>query len=397
MSELSKTNTYRLKKLLEVSYLILKTGNARSFILENKSFIDTVIPSDFISLFDELIKEGYNMDQLKPCSSKILNIFHKPISNYTPILPKQETFLWVLMENNKKMELILNKISPLFKAFNKEVENSLIRTQLHDLFMELNAFCNYYTIKENVLFPVIEQLWTNYRCLQLMWSFHDDIRRNIKRILEYLSSEKNDLKEFNQLVGDVFFNSMTIKFREEKILFPAILQTIDENRIEEMIAESSDIGFPFVKPKLKTAKKKTTNLNQNIVNLGTGAISVDQIKLIFNHLPVDITYVDENDMVQFFSSPKKRIFPRTTAIIGRNVHNCHPPESVHVVERIVESFKKGEKNQADFWIKMKGEYILIQYFAVRDATNNYKGVIEVTQEISSIKALDGENRLLDWE
>ncbi len=106
--------------------------------------------------------------------------------------------------------------------------------------------------------------------------------------------------------------------------------------------------------------------------------------------------MDENNKVCYFSSPAKRIFPRTTAIIGRDVSNCHPPESVHIVEQIVESFRAGEKTQADFWIKMRGEYILIQYFAVRDEQENYKGVIEVSQEISGIKALEGEKRLLDW-
>ena len=139
-----------------------------------------------------------------------------------------------------------------------------------------------------------------------------------------------------------------------------------------------------------------TAFDDGLINLGTGKVNVEQIKLIFNHLPVDITFVDENNKVCYFSTPPKRIFPRTTAIIGREVSNCHPPESVHVVEQIVESFRSGEKDQADFWIKMRGEYILIQYFAVRDENGNYKGVIEVSQEISGIKALEGEKRLLDW-
>ena len=137
-------------------------------------------------------------------------------------------------------------------------------------------------------------------------------------------------------------------------------------------------------------------MEDKFANLGTGYLTIEQIKLIFNHLPVDVTYVDENNKVKYFSTPKKRIFPRTTAIIDREVDNCHPPESVHVVRKIIESFRNGEKDQADFWIKMKGEYILIQYFAVRDELKNYKGVIEVSQEISGIKAIDGEKRLLDW-
>lgn len=397
MSELSKTNQYRLNKLLEVSRLTLKTGNARSFILENQSFIDTVIPNDFITLFDELVKEGYDMEALKAASNKILNIFHRPIDNYKRIAPKPDSFLAVLEANNTEMELILNAISPVFKIFNKQPENTELRKQLIKLFERLYSFSKYYVIKENVLFPIIEKTWPDYRCLQIMWSFHDDIRKNIKNILNGLKNEIIDDKEFNRWIGDVFFNMLTIKFREEKILFPYMLSTITEARIEKMTKESLEIGFPFIQPKPLEFKEENTSMSNNIANLGTGLLTIEQIKLIFNHLPVDITFVDENDTVQYFSTPKKRIFPRTTAIIGRQVSNCHPPESVHVVENIVASFKSGEKDHADFWIKMKGEYIMIQYFAVRDDKQNYKGVIEVTQEISDIKAIKGEKRLLDWD
>jgi hypothetical protein len=119
--------------------------------------------------------------------------------------------------------------------------------------------------------------------------------------------------------------------------------------------------------------------------------------LLFNHLPVDITFVDDHNKVKYFSNPKRRIFPRTKSVIGRDVHNCHPNESVQVVEKIVKSFKSGKKSTASFWIKMKGEMILIQYFAVRNENGDYKGVVEVSQEITEIQNLTGEKRLLDWE
>ena len=135
---------------------------------------------------------------------------------------------------------------------------------------------------------------------------------------------------------------------------------------------------------------------QGEVDLKTGYLSAEQIMLVFNHLPVDITYVDENNKVKFYSTPEKRIFRRTNSIIGRDVKNCHPHESVHVVEQIVEAFRKGEKDKASFWIQLKGEFILIQYFAVRDELGNYKGVVEVSQEITEIRNIQGERRLLDW-
>ncbi len=231
-----------------------------------------------------------------------------------------------------------------------------------------------------------------------MWSFHDDIRISLKKLISILSENSYELKEFNRLIGDIFFKMFAIIFREERILFPYMLETIPEETLNSLFEESIDIGFPYYTPEnIISITKKELEINQANINLKTGNLTAEQIILIFNHLPVDVTYVDENDEVKFFSTPKKRIFTRTNAIIGRKVSNCHPPDSVHVVEQIIESFKNGTKDKASFWIKMKGEYILIQYFAARDEDGNYKGVIEVSQEIEEIRNLKGEKRLLDWE
>ncbi len=396
MSEFSKTKQNRLVKLREVSHLLLKTGNAHSFIIQNKAFIDTVIPRDFITLFDELVSEGHSMKDMKALTNKVLNIFHAPIRDFRGNEPKPDSFLGVLVQNNQEMERVLNEIRPVFKVFVKDANNTALIARLKALFTKLEIFAKHYTIKENVLFPVLEKSWPDYRCLQIMWSFHDDIRRNIKTIIERLSNGNIDLKSFNRTVGDVFFNMLAIKFREEHILFPHILFTLSGDELTTMNREGFDIGYPYIKPHYQVLKEDNIIMENGVANLGTGILSVEQIMLIFNHLPVDITYVDENDRVQYFSTPKKRIFPRTAAIIGREVKNCHPPESVHVVEQIVRSFKIGEKNKAEFWIQVKGEFILIQYFALRDGRGNYKGVIEVSQEITAIKAMEGERRLLDW-
>lgn len=396
MSEFTNKHRARLKKLKEVAVMLLDTGNARPFIVKNQNFISTVIPGDFITLFDEIIKEGYSMEEVKILTNRILNIFHIPIRDFERIAPKPGTFLDILEQNNREMELLLRQIRPLYKSYIKNTADTLLHNELLELFTKLEIFIGQYSVKENILFPIIEQTWPDYRCLQIMWSFHDDIRRNIKSVVQQLQNEKIDLKKFNRYVGDVFFNMLAIKFREEHILFPQILSTIGNSQLEKMNQEGCELGFPYVNPDQRVKKSKEAEFEGNMVNLSTGKVSVEQIRLIFNHLPVDITFVDEHNKVCYFSTPSKRIFPRTTAIIGREVKNCHPPESVHVVEQIVESFRCGEKDQAVFWITMKGEFILIQYFAVRDERGNYKGVIEVSQEITGIKALKGEKRLLDW-
>lgn len=205
------------------------------------------------------------------------------------------------------------------------------------------------------------------------------------------------MKIFNRLSGDLFFNIYAIKFREERILYPLVEEVVPEKELNSLFAQSLEIGFPFYQPEIVEENNHLKTIAGDLVELETGKLTVEQIKLLFNHLPVDITFVDENDKVVYLSSPKKRIFPRTKSIIGRDVHNCHPPESVHVVEEIVISFRNGKKDVASFWINMKGQKLLIQYFAIRDENRNYKGVVEVSQEISEIQSLQGEKRLLDWE
>lgn len=233
-----------------------------------------------------------------------------------------------------------------------------------------------------------------------MWSFHDDIRRNIKEIIAHLEADAPiDLKRMNRLAGDIFFNIYAVKFREERLLFPFMEDNIAPEIIDELWNESVDMGFPYYQPEKKEIVKseKLDVKDNDLLDLKTGLLTLEQLILIFNHIPVDLTYVDENNEVRFYSTPPHRIFPRTNAVIGRDVKNCHPHESVHVVQKIVQSFRDGSRDHADFWINMRGKKILIQYFAVRDENGKYRGVLEASQEISGIQALQGEQRILDWE
>ena len=139
-----------------------------------------------------------------------------------------------------------------------------------------------------------------------------------------------------------------------------------------------------------------TQKDEGKMRLTQGQLTQEQIDLMLKNLPVDITYVDENDRVCYYSDTKDRIFPRSPAIIGRAVQNCHPPKSVHIVEDIVKKFKEKKKEMAEFWIQLDGKFIYIRYFPVFDDTGKYRGVIEVSQEVSHIQKLQGERRLLDW-
>jgi len=397
MSEFTNHKNTRISDLVLLFQGILKGENLKELVSQNKNLIEKVVPTDIIYLVDQLVLMEIPMDELKRGINKILNLLYKTIAEYPYYPPDKESFLGCLIENNRFLDEKLKAIKPLVQELNQIGENAEIKQMLKNNLVDLEKFNQYYFIKENVLFPVIEKHVPQFRCLSVMWSFHDDIKRNLQKSIEELEKSDFNLKQFNRFAGDLFFNMYAIKFREERILYPLVEDVISEDVLNRLFTDSLEIGFPFYQSEIKnTAEIKDQN-DVVRLNLETGNLTLEQIKLLFNHLPVDITFVDENDKVAYFSSPKKRIFPRTKSIIGRNVHNCHPPESVHVVHRIVEEFRNGRKDSASFWINSKGQKLLIQYFAVRDESGNYQGVIEVSQEIGEIQQLKGEKRLLDWQ
>ncbi|HLN71894.1 MAG TPA: PAS domain-containing protein [Prolixibacteraceae bacterium] len=398
MSEFTNHKENRIKKLVELFLLVIRQELSPELVGRYQPVIDLATPADVIGVVDELVQLQIPMPDLKKGLNKALNLLNKSLQEFPYQAPAAGSFLHTFILNNIQIDLRLKTIRPLLKEINQDNSNRQIRSELKNKLIDLLKVDLHYQIKENVLFPVIEKYLTDYRCLQVMWSFHDDIRRNLKETIQMLDTADFDLKKFNRLAGDIFFNIYAIKFREERILFPIVSGMIPEKELNALTGESLEIGFPFVQPETLSEEvvSEETEISEE-VDLKSGHLSPDQIRLVFNHLPVDITYVDENNKVKFFSTPEKRIFRRTNSIIGRDVKNCHPHESVHVVEKIVEAFRNGEKDKASFWIQMKGEFILIQYFAVRDETGNYKGVVEVSQEITEIRNLQGEKRLLDWE
>ena len=397
MSEFTNHKARRVEKLVELFQLVIQEKMTSELVASYQQVIDLAEPSDVIAVVDQLVQLPVPMPQLKKGINKGLNLLNKSLHEFPFQPPHPGSFLHALTQNNEQIDLRLKTIRPLLTSINQNRKDPILRVELKNKLVDISRIDLHYQIKENVLFPMIEKYLPDYRCLQVMWSFHDDIRRNLKEAIGLLDNADFDLKKFNRLVGDLFFNIYAIKFREERILFPIISEIIPENELNNLIAESLGIGFPFIQPEVSEQKTLLTPAEiSGEIDLQTGYLSAEQIRLIFNHLPVDITFVDENNQVKFFSTPEKRIFRRTNSIIGRDVKNCHPHESLHVVEQIVEAFRNGEKDKASFWIQMKGEFIMIQYFAVRDEQGNYKGVVEVSQEITEIRNIQGENRLLDW-
>ncbi len=246
-----------------------------------------------------------------------------------------------------------------------------------------------------------------------MWAIHDDIRALLKEVSKFLKEQRPSVKELNETIERVArpaFKMITdMIYKEENIMFPMSIETLTDEEWAEVDEQSEEIGY-MVEP--DTGWKPTTitpevtaSLIQPskadnaptgaeaVVTFETGVLTQKQLNLLLNHLPVDITFVDEHDTVRYFSSGKERLFQRSKAIIGRQVQNCHPPDSVHIVEKILEDFRSGQKDSANFWLHLGDKYAHIQYFALRDENGNYAGTIEVSQDIQEIQQLQGEKRI----
>lgn len=394
---MSGYNKEKREQFYEYCKGIIEGKNGRNLFEKYKKILETITPRYVMEVFHKIVEDGYPMDDIKKGVNKILHTVYLPLKNYKSLPYSENSPIGLFVKDNDEMEKRLNEIKPLIKRLNKGENQSL--ELLKEKFSNLSKFTLHYTVKENTVFPLLEKKSDYFKCTQIMWSFDDDIRENLKKINSLLENDFS-LKEFNLLSGRLFFDMFAISFRENKILFPYLLEIAEENEINSILEEIREMGLPFVNTEKigKTdTEAKSGNTDLKKVNLKTGTLTPEQIILIFNHLPVDITYVDENNEVKFFSTPKDKIFPRTKSVLGRKVQNCHPPESIDTVNRIVESFRKGKKDKADFWIKFKDKFVLIQYFAVRNEKGEYKGVLEVTQDITDIKKLEGEKRLLDWE
>ena len=396
----------RRESLLTMAMGIMEGKSAIEYLEQNKDYIDAVIPEDVIYLVDEMVDRSRDMELLKKAVSKLLNIFYESLSRQYWHFPSGSFLNYFVLEN-QAIDLRMKEIKKHLKTLNKKdlssKEFNSVKEKLLDIIAGITEYEKHYIRKENILFPRIEKELKDYRCMQVMWSIHDDFRKSIKNLSGLLQDNEKKLDEINREMGRLFFAIYPIIFREEKILFPVSSKLFAEKEMKEMHQESLEIGFSFIQVKqtgnLPEAKEGGVPGSEQsdtvLIDLGTGSLKLDQITMILNLLPVDMTFVDENDEVRYFSNPSDRIFPRSKSIIGRKVQNCHPPESMQMVEDILDSFKDGTKDKESFWINMKDKFILIQYFAARDEQGNYRGTLELSQDASWTRSLQGEKRLID--
>ncbi|MFZ3230667.1 MAG: PAS domain-containing protein [Pseudobdellovibrio sp.] len=294
--------------------------------------------------------------------------------------------------------------SMLLKSILNEIDGTDYNTEFqkfYNLFNQLGTVEKRFSRKENQLFPYLEKNgW--HGPSQGMWAFHDQIRVLIKSAHEKV--EARNFLDLRQDLHTITVELMRLMHIEETRLFPNALALLSADEWKEMHTGDEEIGWMLAQKPVnysnQTAAKSNKDViatNSNQIILEEGHMTPEQVNLLLKFMPVDLTYVDENDRVIFYNRGENRVFPRSAGIIGREVRFCHPPKSVDTVLRILEEFKKGTKNEAEFWIQFKLKVIHIRYFAIRDKQNVYKGVIEMSQDITDIQKLVGEQRLLSWD
>lgn len=263
----------------------------------------------------------------------------------------------------------------------------------------LSEIAVHYRRKEMQLFPLLESHGVEGPT-KVMWALDDDILAMLQHDRE--AAESGDAAAVAESLPTTLTAVDDMIYKEEKILFPTALQAMTAAEWEGIAAGDAEIGYAWIsgpdRPEATVAGARAAaaaGAGEALITLTTGGLTAEQVDLMLGVLPFDLSFVDENDRVRFYSEGE-RIFPRSPAVIGREVRNCHPPASVHKVEEILAAFKAGEKDAAEFWIQMRGAFLHIRYFAMRDSDGAYRGCLEVAQDVTRVRALEGERRIVDW-
>lgn len=409
MSELINNREER-KKVLKELIKELHQGKTVDDVKDRfNQLIKNIGAKEIAEMEEALIQEGVEVSEVKRLCDVHVAVFKESLEEaVTPdTIPGHP--IYTFKQENRAVEKVIDlMVLPTLEQFkSKEGEAQENLLKLREAYGQLADLDKHYSRKENLLFPYLEK-YEFTGPTSVMWGIDDDIRRDLKEVIqmakEAFNTGEGDLNVLIKNTEELIEAIQSMIYKEENILFPTAFELLTEEEWGNILEESHEIGYCLIEPekgwkpnpkderaKEEIAESKTPS---GYLKFNTGILKLEEISAIFNHLPIDITYVDKDNIVKFFSEGE-RIFTRTKAIIGRRVENCHPPSSVHVVEKIVKDFEEGIKDHVDFWIQMNGMFIYIQYFAVRDEKGNFMGTLEVSQNIAKLRALEGEKRLLD--
>ena len=409
MSELINNSAERKKQLKELILKLHEGGSQEDVREELLSSLSQIPYGEVVEVEQELISEGLPEEEvLKLCDahSKVLT-GHVDLSGFKYVPPGHP--IDVFTKENKELKQVVQQVKDLFTAIENNPETNFQTNilALRALFNDLLDADKHYQRKEYLLFPYLENQGITGPP-KVMWGKHDEIRELIKGGIEILKTENISAEELLAsaeivlLPAAIGVDEMTVK--EEEILFPMSNDKLTDADWYEISKQSLEIGYCLYDPKdewkPEGAAEESINDIQKVggnIQLHSGSFSPEELMTLLNTLPIDMTFVDKDDKVKYFSQGSERIFQRNRAILNRDVRNCHPPASAHIVDKIIDDFKSGKANRAPFWINMGGKMIHIEYFAMRNDKGEYLGTLEVSHNVNVYRELEGEQRILSYK
>ena len=415
---------YRIIVSIKEDYLdgklSLEEGNR---ILKEK--LGTCTPDEF-AYAEQSLKGVYKDEEILDKMDDLLNLFDGVLVRAENEYPENHP-LWVYLEEINAVEKVALEADELLK------QEKFIKNPWLGIFDSLAQWRTHLSRKQNQLYPMLEDHGFD-RPTRIMWTFDDGVRDAISASYALLREDKYE--EFLASVPETLEKLRDLNSKELEVLLPTSYKLLSDEEFVRMSKNDHEIGYAIIDPpglyvvpgiNDSAAQLNANNSGQNgvsneflndlagllskyvgpvggaavskdaVLDVATGKLTFEQINLLFRHLPVDLSYVDENELVKFYSDTPHRIFPRSANVIGREVKNCHPAKSVHIVEEIVEKFRSGEQSQAEFWINKPGLFIYVIYTAVRDENGKFRGVLEMMQDCTHIRELEGSRTLLTWD
>ena len=397
---------------LEALHQIVKDLHAGKTVEEVRPLFEEVIAdveaTEIAAMEQKLMESGVPDTEIKRLCDVHVQVFADALEGHKPVAaPPGHPMDTYQRENQALLEVTasLRKLAGAVGEPPDEAAWNRLKGEFADTIGRLSEVEKHYLRKEHQLFPLLEAHGVEGPS-KVMWAIHDDIRALVKQARQTIADDAAAMAVSTSLALAKMVDDMVNK--EEKVLHPMAMDTLSQEEWEAIRAGESEIGYALITgvPEwpagvaaaagaAAAGEEGTGAVAAGLLGVKTGELSLEQLNLILTALPIDFQFVDEHDRVRFYSEGE-RIFPRSPSVIGRKVQNCHPPASVEKVQQIVDAFRAGEKDVADFWIETQGKFVLIRYFALRDAAGGYRGVLETVQDVTAIRALEGQRRLLDW-
>ena len=404
MSEAINNREYRQEKLKEVIKELHEGKTVDEVIEKFAEVIDGVSPKEISMMEVQLVKEGLPIEEIQNLCDVHAAVFKGSLDeiHHPEQVPGHPIYTFK-KENEAFTNLIDKNLAPLVEDFKKDDS----KENIYKLLEKINLLWDiekHYSRKENLIFPYLEKYGVTAPP-KVMWGVDDEIRAKIKNIKLDLANYQGNKEELVEKINDATNQIKEMIYKEENILFPMALDTLTEDEWILIYKESDEIGFALIVPEneweIKRFAEKEEDLEETFdeikdgrIKFENGSLTAEQLRGIFDILPGEVSFVDLDNKVRFFSKGEHRIFARTKAVIGREVENCHPPKSAHVVDKIVSDFRNGVKDSEDFWIDKGEMFILIRFFAVRNEKGEYLGTLEYVQNVAPIRKLEGEKRIL---